>query len=416
MALSDARIRNAKGRAARYRLSDSHGLSIEVTPAGSRLWRYRYRIDGKENLFAAGEWCQAPAGETAAQTEARRDAGRLTLAEARAARVTWRDMVKAGQHPRLVRAAVRLMAAQSSANTFEAVAREYIARRGGNWGDGYRRRFIWFLEANCYPDLGALPIATLGPAHILAVLQKIEARGAYTVARTGRVRLGQIFRYAVATQKAVLDPTSALRGALVNVETTHHASLRRDQIGPFLRAIGAARANRQTEIAVRLLLLTMLRTIELRGGWWTEIDFAHAEWRLPPERMKMRLAHVVPLARQAVELVTELHAMSGRGSRLFPNRNRPRDAMAASTLGQVFVRAGYAGQFSPHGFRGTAATLLREAGFDSRLVELQLAHKDRNTSRAAYDHAELLGPRRAMLQAWADMIDAASMVTPKPIE
>jgi integrase len=404
MALSDARIRNAKGRAARYRLSDSHGLSIEITPAGNRLWRYRYRIDGKENLFAAGEWCQAPAGETPAQGEARRDGGRLTLAEARAARLVWRAQVKAGHHPRLVRATIRLLAAQSSANTFEAVTREFIERRGGGWGESHRRHFVRFMENDAYPEIGALPIATLGPAHILAVLQRVEMRGAYSVAHLGRGYLGQVFRYAVAGHKATQDPTRALAGALAKTETKHHPPLARDDIGPFLRAVeNKANANRQTEIAVRLLLLTMTRTIELRGARWPE--FSRDLWRLPPERVKMRTPHLVPLSSQAVALLGELHPLTGHGAFLFPNVRAADQPMGASTIGAVFNRAGYAGQFSPHGFRSTASTLLREAGFADRLIELQLAHTDRDKSRASYDHAEQLGPRRAMLQAWADMID-----------
>jgi integrase len=403
--LTDAKIRTAKPRSSGYRLADSHGLSIEITPAGNRLWRYRYRINGKENLFAAGEWCQAPAAETADQADARRAGGRLTLAEARAARLTWRALVKVGQHPRLMRATVRLLAAQSSANTFKAVAQEFAERRGGKWGKSHRQHYARFMANDAYPEIGALPIATVGPAHILALLQKVEARRAYSVAQVGRGYLGQVFRYAVATQKAAIDPVPSLRGALVKVETKHHRPLGRGDIGPFLQAVAKAEPNRQTEIAVRLLLLTMLRTVELRDGWWIEIDFDHADWRIPPERMKMKRPHIVPLSRQAVELLVELRTLTGDSPRLFPNVRRPGEAMSPTTIGRVFERAGYAGKFSPHSFRGTASTLLREAGFDSARIELQLAHMDRNKTRASYDHAELLGPRRAMMQAWADMID-----------
>jgi integrase len=408
MALTDAKIRNAKPRAHRYRLADTHGLSLEISPAGNRFWRYRYRIDGKENLFAAGEYCQAPIGETPEQAAERQQGGRLTLTEARHARVTWRAQVKSGQHPRLVRAARQLLASQSAASTFKAVAAEFVEKRGTRWGDSHRRHVVRFMEQDAYPDLGPLPISSIGPGHVLAVLHKVEGRGAHSVARLGRGYLGQVFRYAVATHKAPQDPTRALAGALAKVETRHHPPLARDDIGPFLRAAQEkGNANRLTEIAVRLLLLTMTRTIELRAGWWSEVDLARAEWRIPPERMKMRRPHIVPLARQAVELLTELRAITGNSPRLFPSGRDPVMCMGSSTVGAVFVRAGYVGQFSPHGFRSTASTLLREAGFDDRLIELQLAHLDRNKSRAAYDHAELLEPRRAMLQAWADMIDAA---------
>jgi integrase len=419
MALNDVKIRTAKPKANRYRLTDSHGLSIEVSPSSTpnepkKYWRYRYKLGGKENLFAAGEWCQAPIGETAEQAAERMQGGRMTLAEARHARVTWRAQVKSGHHPRLVRAARRLLASQSAASTFKAVAGEFVERRGGKWGDSHRQHFVRFMEQDAYPDLGALPIASIGPGHVLAVLHKVEGR-APTAARLGRGYLGQVFRYAVATHKATQDPTRALAGALAKAETKHHPPLARDDIGPFLRAVETkANANRQTVIAVRLLLLTMTRTVELRTGWWSDIDLHRAEWRIPPERMKMRRPHIIPLSRQAMELLQELRAIAGNSPRLFPNVRDPEMCMGSSTIGAVFIRAGYAGQFSPHGFRATASTMLREAGFEDRLIELQLAHIDRNKSRASYDHAERLEPRRVMMQAWADMIDAA-LVSPQEL-
>jgi integrase len=267
---------------------------------------------------------------------------------------------------------------------------------------------------DAFPSIGALPIGTLETTHLLAVLRAVAARGAASVALLGRGYLGQVFRYAVATRKARHDPVPSLRGALAKPRREHHPTLTLAELGPFLAAIASTGANRSTVIAVRLLLLTMTRTIELRRGAWAEMDLGRAEWRLPPERMKMRAPHIVPLPRQAVELLRELAPITGhlKPGWLFPNMRRPSDAMGSSTIGAVFIRAGYAGKFSPHGFRGTAATILREAGYDSRLVELQLAHADRDASRASYDHAELLGPRRAMLQAWADMIDAA-LVSPR---
>jgi integrase len=410
MALTDIKIRNAKAKAHRYRMTDSHGLSIEISPASTpsdpkKFWRYRYRLGDKENIFAAGDWCHAPTGETPDAAKVRQHEGRFTLAEARAARLIWRGQVKGGQHPRIVRAAKRLLASQSAATTFKAVAQEFIERRGSTWGDSHRHHFKRFMENDAYPDIGDQPIASLTAAHFLPVLKKVEDRGAHSVAHLGRGYLGQVMRYAVATQKASTDPVALLRGSLVKVETRHHPTLSRDEIGPFLKSVRKTGPNRQTEIAVRLLLLTMLRTIELRTGWWHEIDQGRAEIRLAAERMKMKRPHIVPLPRQGMDLLAELHTITGNSPHLFPNVRDPKKAMGGSTIGRVFVRAGYAGKFTPHGFRGTASTLLREAGFDGRLIELQLAHLDKNKSRAAYDHAELLGPRREMMQFWADQID-----------
>jgi integrase len=424
VALTDVKIRNAPIKARRYRITDSHGLSIEIPPKGKRLgpkekprmfWRYRYKINGRENLFAAGEWCQVPTGETAEEAEARRDAGRLTLAEARLARVEWRDMVRRGQHPRLVRATGRLLAAQSAATTFRAVAEEFVQRRGGHWGASYRRHVVRFLEGDCYPTLGDLPIASLETAHLLPILNAVADRDALSVAHSGRSILGQLWRFAISTRKSATDPTPALRGALARVQTKHHPPVGRGQIGPFLEAVTKAGANRSTEIAIRLLLLTMLRTVELRTAWWTDVDLARAEMRFSPERMKARKPHIVPLAPQAMALLKELRSLTGNSPRLFPNVRRPTDAMAGSTIGRVFARAGYARQFSPHGFRATAATILREEGFDDRAIELQLSHSDRNKSRRSYDHSEKLELRRKMLEQWADLIDAAALVSPREL-
>src|SRR5262249_49625356 len=261
--------------------------SPEITPTGKRFWRYRYRISGKENIFAAGEWCQAPIGETPEEGKARQESGCLTLAEARVARLTWRAQVKAGQHPRLVRVAKRLIAAQSAAITFEAVTQEFIVRKGRGWSESYRRHFNSFMKHDVFPAIGALPIATLAAAHIRAVLEKVADRGAHAQVQAGRSYIGQVFRCAVSVEKAATDPTPLLRGAFDSVEVNHYPILTKATMGPFLRAVVKARPDRKTEIALRLLLLTMLRTVELRGGWWHEIDEHHAEWRIEAARMKM---------------------------------------------------------------------------------------------------------------------------------
>ncbi len=410
MALSDVKIRNAKARAKSYRVTDTHGLSVEVTSAGNKLWRYRYRIAGKENLFAAGEWCQAPIGETPEQATKRQQYGRMTLAEARQARVTWRGQVKAGQHPRLVRATVRLLATQSNAATFRALAEEFKTQRGSTWSARHRQRFDQIMRDDIFPELGDLPIAVVTPAHVLAALRKIEARGVGTVAATARSLTGQVCRFAIASHKATQDPTRALAGALAKHEIRNYPPLARDEIGPFVRAIDATSSNVQTKIAARLLLLTLVRTIELRGARWNEIS--GDLWRIDPERMKMRRPHVVPLSRQAVELLDQLRPVTGSGALLFPNVRNPRRPMGSSTLWTMFSTAGYGGVFSPHGFRSTASTLLREEGFDDRAIELSLAHVDQNKTRGAYDHAKLIEPRRHMLQQWADLIDRLSIMRP----
>jgi integrase len=410
MALTDSKIKAAKPLAARYRISDGNGLALEVMPnTGSRLWRYRYKLGGKENLYAMGEFIVAPRGETIEQAEARRDAGRFTLAEARIERHRLRDMVRRGEHPIAVKRAGKLVSAALSANTFVAVAQDFIVKRGGGWSDSHRGRVESFFERDVYPAIGAVPVREITAPTILAILRKVEERGALDMAGLGRGFIGQVFRWGVATGRADSDPTGALRGALQTRKVEHHKPLARTDIAGFFAAlVEKGRVNRQTEIAMRVLAYTFVRPGELREATWSEIDLEAGEWRIPAERMKKRAAHVVPLAPQAIELLRELHTITGNGNGmwLFPHYSRPREPMGRTTLGHVIERMGWAGRFNPHGWRATASTLLHEAGFESRLIELQLAHQERNKSRASYDHSARLPERRAMLEWYADTLDA----------
>ena len=405
MALTDTRIKNAKPKSRRYRLSDTHGLALEVSTAGGRYWRYRYRLDGKENLFAGGEWCAAPYGETVEQAEKRRASGQLTLAEARIERAKWRAMVVRGGHPLHAKRVEKLATAMSNANTFGAVAAEFVQKRGQEWGSEHRKNFTSYLERDVFPDIGSLPIRDVTSAQVLGVLRKTEARGALSVAAAGRSYIGQVFRYAIATGKADTDPTFALRGALETREVQHHPPLERADLPAFFEALSADGAGRPTEIAIRLMAYLFSRTIELRAASWSELDLDRAEWRIPASRMKMGRPHVVPLPTQAVALLHELHALTGKQQWLFPNTRRPQAHMGDTTINRVIERMGFIDRFSAHGFRATASTLLHEVGFDSRLIELQLAHQDRNKSRASYDHSARLPERRQMMQSWADMLD-----------
>lgn len=423
--LTDATIRNAKVRSNRYRLSDGHGLSIEISPSGGRHWRYRYEMpsghvgeDGKpgrvEHLYALGEWCAAPDGEAPEDAVARRAAGRFTLAEARVERQRVRDMVKRGQHPLAAKKADKLTQQHSNANTFKAVAQEYVAKHGNKWSDKHRARFVGFLENDAYPDIGALPIRDVKAPAVLAVLQKVEARGSLSMAAVGRGVLGQVFKHAIRTGRASSNPAADTRGAIQTGKVDHHAPLTRGTLPKFFAALGTIGLERTTEIAIRLLAYVFTRPGEVRGARWAEFDLDRAEWRIPAERMKMGSDHIVPLSTQAVELLRELHGITGRSEWLFPHSRGPREPMASGALLHAINRVTEAMgglDFTPHGFRATASTLLREAGHADELIELQLAHADRNKSRASYNHAKKLPERVAMMQAYADMLDA--LMNPK---
>ena len=409
--LTDASIRAAKPKAGRYRISDGHGLALEVSPAGGKHWRYRYELAGKEYLYALGEWCTAPDGETAEQAGARRAAGRFTLAEARAERQRCRDMVKLGRHPLNAKKADQQARAHSSANTFEAVAREFVEKRGSGWSDNHRARFESFMQRDVYPAVGALPVRDVTASAVLAILRTVEDRGATDMAGLGRGFIGQVFRYALATGRCDSDPTLAMRGALKAHTKQHHAPLERADMPAFFSALAAVPLDRPTEIAVRLLAYLFVRPGELREAQWTEFSLDQAEWRIPGERMKMGSPHVVPLPSQAATLLRELQALTGHTPWLFPHSQRPRECMSDGALGRTVKRVlmalndGKSRRFTPHGYRATASTLLHETGVESRLIELQLAHQDRDQSRASYDHSARLPERRQMMQAYADLLD-----------
>lgn len=386
MALTDTRIRTAKPSRKPYKLADSAGLHLEVRPSGSKLWRYRYRIGGRENLYALGQYPE------------------VSLAVARADRDEARKLVKQGIHPAHSRLARKVAQIADNANTFEAVAREWIERRRSSWTPYYLGQVEGMLEADVFPYVGGLPIRSVSAAHLLAIVRRVEKR-APTVALLLRQWCSAIFRYAVATLRADGDPTVALKGAITRPKVQHNKPLGKSEIPRFLEKLEQAGGNRTTKIALRLLLLLFVRPIELRAGEWVEFALDGREWRIPASRMKMREPHTVPLSLQAVELLRELREITGGNRLLFPNNRRPKTHMGATTLNRALDRMGYSGKFSSHGFRSTASTLLNEMGYRPDVIERQLAHKERNAARAAYNQAQYLAERRDMMRDWANYLD-----------
>jgi integrase len=314
MPLTDARIRATKPAAKPVKLTDGGGLYLEVRPSGKKLWRYRYRIVDKENLFAIGEYPE------------------ISLAEARGEHDKARALVKQGLHPSHSRQAERLSTHLANANTFEAVATEWITKKAGRWTPYYRRQVENFLGADVFPYVGKLPIRNVTAAHLLEIIRRIEDRGASTVALLVRQWSSAIFRYAVATLRAETDPAAALRGAIHRPKVKHRKPLTKGQIKDFIAALENYGGYRTTVIALRLILLTFVRTGELRKALWAEFDLVNAEWRIPAERMKMREPHIVPLSKQAVTLLRELQTYTGGRGMLFPNYRRPRDCMTPTHL------------------------------------------------------------------------------------
>ena len=392
MPLTDAKIRNAKATDKPLKLTDGGGLYLEVRPTGAKLWRLRYRIGGKENVFAIGGYPE------------------VGLADARSEREKVKPLIRQGIHPSHNRQAERLANSAANANTFEAVTREWIKKKAPSWTPFYLRQVERTMESEVFPFVGKLPIRNVSAAHLLEILSRIEARGAATVALLVRQWSSAVFRYAVATLRADVDPAAALKGAVHRPKVQHHKPLTREQIVEFSKALEQYGGYRATVIALRLMLLTFVRTVELRKAEWAEFDLDRAEWRIPAERMKMREPHIVPLSRQVVELLRELQTLSGGRRLLFPNLRKPNECMTATTLNRALERMGFNGKdsigFSAHGFRATASTMLNEMGYRADVIERQLAHAERNKVRASYNQAEYLEERRQMMQAWADNVDS----------
>lgn len=392
MPLSETQIRNKKASQKSIKLNDGQGLYIEIKPTGSKLWRYRYRIDGKENLFAIGSYPD------------------ISLADARVERTSARKLVKAGIHPAHNRKQEKRRQAAEDKNTFEAVAREWVDQNKSNWSGSYHRQVTRAMESYVYPKIGISPVKKVLPADLLDILKAVEKR-APTVAILLRQWFSGVFRYAVSTLRADYDAAASLKGAITRPKVQHHKPLSPDDIPKFIKALDEYGGYRPTVIALKLLLYLFTRPGELRPAEWTEFNLNKAEWRVPAERMKMGDLHIVPLPVQAVELLEELKTITGGRTYLFPNYRRPVTYMTATTLNRALERMGYAGRFSSHGFRATASTILNEMGYRPDIIERQLAHAERNKTRASYNQAQYMPERRQMMQDWANHIDSLGKET-----
>lgn len=389
MALNDIKIRQAKPSNKPIKLTDSNGLYIEIRPNGSKLWRYRYRINGKENLFAIGEY---PA---------------LTLQDARRARDEARELARQGVHPSHARQAAMNNQLAHNANTFEYIAREWMAIKSKKWTANYLGQATACIESNAFPKIGSLPIRNITAAHLLEILREMEKRGAEVYAIQLKQWISAIFRHAVLTLRADTDPASALRGVIHRAKINHSKAMSVDEIVELKTRLNKYGGDRKTAIAIYLLLYLFVRTVEIRKASWDEFSSDLSEWRIPEERMKMRRVHIVPLSKQAIALLTELREWTGRGKHLFPNMRRPDDVISSTTINRAFEYMGYKpGEFTGHDFRATASTHLHEMGFRPELIERQLAHAEQSKTRAAYNHALYLNERAEMMQKWADWINA----------
>jgi len=356
MRLKDVALRNAKAKAKPYKLADGGGLILLIHPNGSKYWQQRYRMNEKEKTLSLGVYPE------------------VSLLEAREARDAARKLLRIGKDPSIEKKRERRRASVETGNGFKVVAAEWHKKQKMIWTEKHAGKVMKALERDIFPELGDTPIAQLLPMDVLVPLRKIEGRGAIETAHRTKQIVGQIFRYAVASGKAARDVTADLRGALQPVKSEHYARLSANELPDFLEALDKYDGDWQTRNAVKLLLLTFVRTIELRGALWTEFDFNNAEWRIPASRMKMRREHIVPLSRQALAILESQKLISGNLEHVFPHRNRPTAYISENTILFAIYRMGFHTRTTAHGFRGTASTILHEAGFNSEFIERQLAH------------------------------------------
>ena len=396
--LTDKKVAGAKPQAKTYKLADGGGLYLEVAPGGGKWWRIKYRHEGKEKRISLGVY---PA---------------VSLKDARERREAARKLIAQGVDPSKARQEEKAEAA-AEAVTFEIVAREWYEKFKPGWKDSHARITMQRLTHNIFPSLGPRPVKDIQAPELLKSIRMIEQRGAVETARRVLQVCGQIFRYAVASGLAERDPSADLRGALPPCRAKHHASLTEPKaVAGLLRAIDGYTGSFVVLCALRLAPLVFVRPGELRRAEWAEIDFDKAEWRIPGEKMKMAEQHIIPLARQAVAILRELHPLTGEERYLFPSVRTSARPMSENTVNAALRRMGYGQEeMTGHGFRSLASTLLHELGWNRDAIERQLAHAERNAVRAAYNFAEHLPERRRMMQAWADYLDklkAGAKVTP----
>ena len=393
MSLTNTRLKAAKPRASDYRITDGGGLFLLVKTNGSKYWRMDYRFHGKRNTLALGVYPQ------------------VSLKEARERRRKTRLQLENGKDPSEVRKEAKQA---KQADGFEAVARQWWEHCRGTWTPSHADRVLKRLQDNAFRDLGCLPIDEITPQRIIATVRKIEARGALDVASRVNQAIRAVCRFAIQQGIATYNPAGDLSGIVKQRKVQHRPSLPREELPQFLKELEtySDRGRLLTQRAIKLLLLTFVRSGELRGARWEEFDLEDKIWRISADRMKMRNEHLVPLSRQTLELLELLRGMTGHYDLVFPSeRDRGRE-MSDNTMRRAIFKLGYDGteqgksKAVPHGFRATASSILNETGFNPDAIERQLAHMESNSVRAAYTyHARYMDERRRMMQWWADYLD-----------
>lgn len=378
-------VRRTKVQDKPFTLSDGQGLSLLINPDGSKGWRFRYRFAGKARLMSFGSYSL------------------VSLAEARDKRETARKQVANVIDPVEERKAQKLAQQLSSENSFEAISREWHANKADRWTLAYREEILKIFEQDVFPQIGHRPISEIKPLELLEVLRHIEKRGALEKTRKVRQRCGEVFKYAIITDRADYNPAPDLASALAVPKQRHYPFLTGEELPHFIRDLEAYTGSIITKNATKIVMLTGVRTQEMRFATWDEVDLDKGIWEIPAERMKMRRPHFVPLSIQVVNLFKQLKPITGHYPFIFIGRNNRSKPISKESVSQVIELLGYKGRATGHGFRHTMSTILHEQGFDSIWIEMHLAHVDKNNIRGTYNHALYLKSRKEMLCWYANI-------------
>ncbi|WNK23065.1 MULTISPECIES: tyrosine-type recombinase/integrase [Providencia] len=388
MKLTVKQIDSSKPKEKDYKLSDGGGLYLLVKTNGGKYWRLKYRIDGKEKLLAIGIYPT------------------VTLADARRKRDDAKRLLADGIDPNQQRKEQKQASKIDSVNTFKNIALEWYEGRKDRWSVGYRDDMMDAFEKDVFPYIGNRPIAEIKPMELLEVLSIMEKRGATEKLKKVRQRCSEVWKYAIITGRAEYNPAPDLASAFVPHKREHYAHLSVSELPEFLSSIDKYMGSQIVRVALRVLILTGVRPGELRKAEWSEINFDTGVWEIPAEKMKMCRPHIVPLSEQVIDLLKQIHPISGSYQYIFPSRIDYRKHISDMALNTMIRRMGYSGRATGHGFRHTMSTILHEQGYNTAWIETQLAHVDKNSIRGTYNHAQYIDGRREMLQWYADYMGA----------
>jgi integrase len=392
MKLTDIACKSAKAKDKAYKLSDGGGLYLEITATGSKLWRMKYRMHGKEKRLSLGLYPT------------------VTLADAREGRENAKKLLVQGHDPSAHKREQKKEAARVSKNIFKALALDWHDTFKEKWTERHATTVLNRLERDVFPEIGNMPITEIKPKHIIDTLKKVQKRGAFEPAHRLRQYCSQIFKYAIIHELAENNPATDISSVLKPVKKTHYACIDIKEIPELLDAIkrNDARLHSDTRQAILLLMLTFVRTKELIEATWDEFDLENAQWVIPAERMKMRNEHIVPLSKQAVKILYDLKQRNERWGWILAGHHSPRKHMSNNTILKGLERLGFKGRMTGHGFRALAMSTIKEKlGYRHEVIDRQLAHAPQSMVQRAYDRAQFLDERRVMMQVWADYLDKA---------